>query len=129
MAPPGDSGSCTFYDLPYYNLTDDVILEWKWDDHNPYKRNETPTLECDQWIYDQSFFQSSAVTKVGEVGEFEEVINFRIFFSFQFDLVCGGELLSSGLSSIFLLGILLGSSVCGFLSDKLVQFNYFYLLL
>ena len=65
VAPPGESGSCSFYDLPYDNLTDDVILEWKWDDNNPYKRNETPTLECDQWIYDRSFFQSSAVTKVG----------------------------------------------------------------
>ena len=55
---------CEYYDLPYNNFTDDQILDWQWDADNPYKRNETDILDCDQWVYDQSTFISTAVTEV-----------------------------------------------------------------
>ncbi len=58
---PAEYDSCLVYDLDYANLTDDVIRNWN---RSLSISEETETVECDAWVYDQSEFVSTIVSDV-----------------------------------------------------------------
>lgn len=82
----GKYSTCTYLDA---NFTED------------YLHGGTPAKEvvgCNNWIYDRSKFESSAVT--------------------DWDLVCDKNWLRASADSLFMVGVMLGSIVFGWLSDK-----------
>ena len=53
--------SCVVYDLDYANLTDDVIRSWN---RSHMISDDTPTRDCDGWVFDQSEYISTIQSEV-----------------------------------------------------------------
>jgi len=53
--------SCRMYNLSYGQYSDDDFLDWNRTD---VIEKGTPTVLCDQWIYDQTTFISTIVSRV-----------------------------------------------------------------
>ncbi len=56
--------SCLIYDLDYDNLTDEDIRQWN---RSLQVSDDTATLDCDAWVYDQSEVVSTIYSEVNYV--------------------------------------------------------------
>uniref|UniRef100_A0A3Q3WBZ5 Solute carrier family 22 member 6 n=1 Tax=Mola mola TaxID=94237 RepID=A0A3Q3WBZ5_MOLML len=84
----GEPESCKMFAEPHFQLL-----------ANSSNSTELPTVPCQSgWVYDNSAFTSTLAT--------------------QWDLVCDKKSLNKMMSTIFFLGLMFGSVVTGYLSDK-----------
>lgn len=98
FAVPGNDPNCEIY---VRNYMEALAAPWTegLDEYEDYDASQQPqTRRCDLWTYDQSTFQSTAVT--------------------TWDLVCDDKFYASVAKSAYLVGILFGSLIGGFISDS-----------
>ena len=87
---------CHYYNLPYDKLNDDQLYNWNWTMDNEFTN---VTIEkCDEWIYDQSEFTHTALSK--------------------YDLVCDNSFLVSLVYSSFTASTIIANLLAGPLSDR-----------
>ena len=58
----GDYVSCERYDLNYSSYSIADLINW---DRSVMVDNTTATVSCDDWVYDQSIFRSTIISRVG----------------------------------------------------------------
>jgi len=94
---PTEYSKCKMFDLPYDNYTDAELLSWNRTAMTLLANGTTST--CGSYVYNRTVFGSTMQTK--------------------YDLVCGGrELWIDMTSSSYMAGMLSGSIVAGYVSDK-----------
>jgi hypothetical protein len=92
----GEYSSCSRYALDYSRYNESDFYDWN---RTTAIANNTPIVDCSgQWTYDQSTFQSTIVSK--------------------FNLVCGWDFLNQFVSTMYMIGVMIGSLSSGALSDR-----------
>ena len=93
LTDDGEYDRCHYYDLPYDNLTDEQIANW-----NRSYTDNTATIPCESWYYDQTEYYRTIVS--------------------DYDLVCDKSWLVQMAYSVNLAAKLIMGVVGGILADK-----------